>query len=392
MKYLFYLKSNKKDISPIYIDIRMPSQRKRIPTGISVIKKNWDSKKNVVKLSDNNSFFKNTKLKNISEILDKYIIETPKIKHNIFDAIELLKINDSKDNQNELDLVDNFIDYIYKEYTTIGSQKKLLNLKMILGKYKKGLRFSELTIKDLDGFSKLLVKNGYSNSYIIRTVALFKTLMRNYHKINPNIDISYLNNFKNIVQNKYSTLIALDESEIKCIQEYLPSENLVKIKDLFLIQCSTGLRVSDLLNLKKENIDKVNNEILLTTIKTSELIRIPITNKIIPIFEKYNYELPKISDVKYNKYLKELCKSAGIETPTLITSWNAGSRIDEIKPKYQLITSHTARRTFITRLLRKGLLPEQIMKITGHRNRRSFDEYVKITQSEAIDAVRNALD
>src|SRR5690606_20228421 len=99
------------------------------------------------------------------------------------------------------------------------------------------------------------------------------------------------------------------------------------------------------------------------------------------IFDKYQNVLPVISDVKYNQYIKEVCKIAGIDTPTLITSWKGGKRIDEIKLKYELISSHTARRTFITRLLRKGLLPEQIMKITGHRNRRSFDEYVKITQS-----------
>jgi predicted transcriptional regulator len=66
-----------------------------------------------------------------------------------------------------------------------------------------------------------------------------------------------------------------------------------------------------------------------------------------------------------------------------------GERIDEIKAK---ISSHTACRTFITRLLKKGLIPEQIMIITGDRNRRSFDEYVKITQSDAIDSVRNAME
>lgn len=373
------------------MDIRKPNERLRIPIGIDVKTKNWDSKKQSVKMADNNAFLVNTKLNKISNIIENYIHSTDKRFINIKDIANLVKAKDVQ--QDDIgNLILKFIPTYILKYNNIKSGQKYKVLGNMIKKFNANLKFSDLSVKELEKFNTYLKECGYSNSYIVRNMKFIKTLIRGYSKLNPNYDIRFLDNYNNDISNKNKTLIALDENEINSIVEFQPNESKQKVKDLFIIQCFTGLRISDLLNLKKENIDKVNNEILLTTIKTSELIRIPITNRIIPLFEKYEYILPKISDGKYNKYIKDICKEAGIDSPTLVTSWRAGNRIDEIRPKYELISSHTARRTFITRLLRKGLLPEQIMKITGHRNRRSFDEYVKITQNEALDAVRNALD
>lgn len=99
-----------------------------------------------------------------------------------------------------------------------------------------------------------------------------------------------------------------------------------------------------------------------------------------------------MSNQKYNDYLKELCEEAGINREVQIVKKIGKRRIFEKYKKYELISSHTGRRSFITLSLKKGLLPEQVMKITGHKKRSTFHKYVKITQDESVEAVGRAWD
>ena len=390
MKFRLYLKDRTKETSRIYLDLRHLNHRYRITTNISVKSKNWDAKKQIVKSIDKNSFLLNTKIKNLSELIQEYLIINNYNNFNITSIEDIICNYNSKKSSNS-----KVIDFINKYKSKYANEKTQVTYSVfsnLIYKFNPNLDFNNINLNVLIDFKEYLMRNEYSNSYIVRIMKRFKTIIREYSRHNPNYNINYLNSFKIELNNYYSTLIALDEDEITEIKNVELDQRLQKVRDLFLIQCYTGLRISDLLNLKPENINIKRKELHTITIKTAEIIRIPISSSILTIFDKYQNVLPVISDVKYNQYIKEVCKLAGIDNPTLVTSWKGGKRIDEIKLKYELISSHTARRTFITRLLRKGLLPEQIMKITGHRNRRSFDEYVKITQNEAIESVRNALE
>ncbi len=390
MKFRLYLKDRTKETSRIYLDLRHLNHRYRITTNISVKSKNWDAKKQIVKSIDKNSFLLNTKIKNLSELIQEYLIINNYNNFNITSIEDIICNYNSKKSSNS-----KVIDFINKYKSKYANEKTQVTYSVfsnLIYKFNPNLDFNNINLNVLIDFKEYLMRNEYSNSYIVRIMKRFKTIIREYSRQNPNYNINYLNSFKVELNNYYSTLIALDEDEITEIKNVELNHRLQKVKDLFLIQCYTGLRISDLLNLKPENINIKRKELHTITIKTAEIIRIPISSSILTIFDKYQNVLPVISDVKYNQYIKEVCKLAGIDAPTLVTSWRGGKRVDTIKPKYELISSHTARRTFITRLLRKGLLPEQIMKITGHRNRRSFDEYVKITQSEAVNAVRSALE
>ena len=101
--------------------------------------------------------------------------------------------------------------------------------------------------------------------------------------------------------------------------------------------------------------------------------------------------LPKYSPQKYNEAIKDLAKIAKIDKPTQTIKFIGNERVEETKPRYLLISSHTARRTFITNLIFKKVAPEIIMKITGHKTRKSFEKYIRITECDAIDKVREAL-
>lgn len=90
--------------------------------------------------------------------------------------------------------------------------------------------------------------------------------------------------------------------------------------------------------------------------------------------------MPIISGQKFNVYIKECCKIAGINTPTTISRFSGQKRIDKTVPKYELITSHTARKTFVTNSLILGMKEMVVRNITGHKKESSFKRYVKIAE------------
>jgi integrase len=190
----------------------------------------------------------------------------------------------------------------------------------------------------------------------------------------------------------------LSEEEINVVfnKNFSKSTRLDNSRDLFIIGLRTGLRISDFLRLKK--IDLKDGFIEIETMKTGEPVIIPLHHQIKSILEKRNGELPySISDQKFNLYVKEVCKDAGISE--LIE----GSKIIKIKeegesksisrktpgiyPKYDLISSHTCRRSFASNLY--GKLPNMvIMAITGHRTETQFLKYIKITNKEHAETLK----
>ncbi|MGA2298973.1 MAG: site-specific integrase, partial [FCB group bacterium] len=188
--------------------------------------------------------------------------------------------------------------------------------------------------------------------------------------------------------------VALTMEEIKKLEKIkLTSKKQNQIRDLFLIQIYTCMRYSDLNNLKPENILMKEGIIKIYQLKTADPTIIPISNKLRDILKKYDgFNLPKYSNQKYNDYIKELCKFAGIDSKIEISKYYGKKRVNETYEKWQLISSHTARRTNITISLKKNVLPEMVMQISGHKNRTAFQKYVKIAQTEAVNAMRKVWD
>lgn len=85
-----------------------------------------------------------------------------------------------------------------------------------------------------------------------------------------------------------------------------------------------------------------------------------------------------------NRHLKELAALAGIDTHTERTHYAGGTRYTHLAPKYEFVTTHTARRTFVTLALEDRLRPELIMKITGHKDLKSFNRYVNVTEDVVL--------
>ena len=161
---------------------------------------------------------------------------------------------------------------------------------------------------------------------------------------------------------------------------------LERVRDVFCFCCFTSLRYSDVFNLKRSNI--FEDYIIITTIKTNDTVQIELNNYSKGILDKYkdsnfpnNKALPVISNQKMNKYLKEMGKTCGIDNPITMTYYRGHERIDEVHPKYELIGTHTGRRTFICNALMLGISPEIVMKWTGHSDYRTMKPYIDIADS-----------
>ena len=192
-----------------------------------------------------------------------------------------------------------------------------------------------------------------------------------------------------------STYVYLSIDEIRLVYQYdlMDNPRLDRVRDLFIVGLWTGQRISDLRNLSQQNIHDGFIEIQ-AQVKTGNAVIIPIHPMVQQIIDKYEGGFPPvISDQKFNKYVKELCKKVGIISPTYGTKriqTEKGQRIvTDTFQKFELISSHTCRRSFATN--HYGKLPTPtIMGITGHKSESAFLKYIKRTSKEmAVDLKRH---
>jgi len=138
------------------------------------------------------------------------------------------------------------------------------------------------------------------------------------------------------------------------------------------------------MKLKPEQIDMKNNFITIYQQKTKNKLIIPIHPKLKPIIKELQGVIRPYSQPNYNANLRKICKLAGINQKIEVVTFCGLEQKTITKEKWELIGSHTLRRTSITHALQRGLLPEEAMHISGHKNRRSFDGYVKISREQAF--------
>ncbi len=159
------------------------------------------------------------------------------------------------------------------------------------------------------------------------------------------------------------------------------------VRDLFLIGCYTGLRFSDFSKLVQKNI--ADGYITIQQTKTGENVIITVHNVVRQIIKKHNGIPPIVSNQKFNVYLKEICKTvpAFLEVvPKVITK--AGKKVTLTLRKWEMISSHTARRSFATNEYLNGTPSITIMAVTGHKTEKAFLKYIKVTSKEHAEKMK----
>jgi integrase len=315
-------------------------------------------------------------------------------RHALLNNISLTKehVVDKLDNNNfgsnnvAPNFFDSFQEFIDTNRTTkaAGTIKKYVSTINFIKDFQKvtnySIRFDNVNIDFYEKFRDYAFEERNTmNNYFARLVTVTKTFMnwayeRSYHE---NLDFKKFKSPQNTIEVIYLTM---DELMALYHHEF-DSTRLEHVRDFYCFGCFTGLRFSDIKQLRPSNVFK--DHIRLNIQKTKSIDhKIPLNNYAKAILDKYKetlYEpLPTISSQKFNKYIKECAEIVKINKPLNITRYIGQRRVDKVLPKYELITSHTARKTFVTNSLILGMKEMVVRNITGHKDESSFKRYVEI--------------
>jgi len=193
--------------------------------------------------------------------------------------------------------------------------------------------------------------------------------------------------FKPTLKQTQNPIIYLTKDELQRVRDLdLAGSKLDPVRDIFLFCCFSSLRHSDADNLRRSDIKGDHMDV--TTIKTGDSVSIELNDITKAILEKYkdiplkdNKALPSYTNQAMNRSLKELCQLAEINDPIRITTYKGNVRHDDVCPKWELVGTHTGRRTFIVNALSLGIPPNVVMKWTGHSDYKAMKPYIDIVDS-----------
>lgn len=298
-----------------------------------------------------------------------------------------------------------------KNAWTKATFQKMEALKNDLLTFNKKLKFSDLTESTLTAFVVYLRDEkklntprkpkgdrsdydaddlvGIKNSTIEKKLGYLKWFLKWATNKGYNTNIAY-KTFKPTLKATQKKVIYLNKEELKAIVNLeLKGDTLYleTVRDIFLFCCFSSLRYSDASNLKWNDVK--DDHIEVTTVKTADSVSIEINEMMRSIIDKYqafpdkrnNLVFPYYTNQAMNRDLKKLCKLAGINEEIRVTTYKGNERIDEIKEKWELIGTHTGRKTFIVNALSRGIAPSIVMKWTGHSDYKSMKPYIDIVDS-----------
>ncbi|MCC6412004.1 MAG: site-specific integrase [Saprospiraceae bacterium] len=255
------------------------------------------------------------------------------------------------------------------------------------GVLRRDLNFADFNHAFFSDFSNHLFGKDYGNNYVHKLTSTLKTVLREADRREVTPDLKVRDGWLVATREEPPAIYLTEDELTKLFQLDLSgNQRLSRIRDLFLVGCYTGLRFSDFTELKPGNYKKTpdgKEYIEMMTQKTGTKVTIPVKSEVREIVSRYNYQLPKaISNQKFNDYLKEVGKLAGLDEPTMLTRFKNGKRVDQTFPKYELMTSHTARRSFASNAYKAGVPVRYVMTVTGHKTEKEFYKYVRIRPDE----------
>lgn len=383
-KINFYLRNAQtKKKTAIIMFFASHGKRYKLATNQSLSPTNWDDKKQAAKgfagSSDVNSDLLTLSLKvsNAFKVfIDQGVIPTP---DQLKDELK------PKEAISDL-LLPRYIQFRESSSATRGSQanqkykalqKHLENFEIYV---RKKLKFDQIHSNFFNEFTTYsIIDLKHTNNTIGKHITMFKTFMNwafesGYHQTTE------YKKFK--IWREETDIIYLTETELMTLFRHKLKEgsSFEKVRDVFCFGCFTGQRFSDIKGFSYAHVK--NGSWFVRTVKTKDPLEIPLNKYAIEIIDKYkerDQNMPVMSNQKTNEYLKGVCELAKIDDPVINIKYRGSERIENALPKHDFITTHTARRTFVTLSLEKGMRPETVMAITGHKDYKTFKRYIKIT-------------
>ena len=419
---IFALESRKKDGVPIVenVPIRMrvnfASQRIEFTTGYRIDVAKWDGDKQRVKNGCTNKLKQSASEINaallgyyteLQEIFKRFevaeIMPSPaevkeafNNRHGQNEKTELASADTSNVPSNFYEAFDDFVRVCGRQNDwTHSTFEKFAAVKNHLKNFRSELGFEFFDEEGLTEYVQYLREvREMRNSTIGKQLSFLKWFLRWSFKQGMHSNNAY-DTFKPKLKDTQKKIIFLTWEELNRLREFrIPptKQALERVRDVFLFQCFTGLRYSDVFNLRRSDIK--GDHIEVTTVKTSDSLIIELNDHSRAILEKYkdvefenDKALPVITNQKMNDYLKELAELAEINEPVRQTYYKGNERIDEVTPKYALLGTHAGRRTFICNALALGIPPQVVMKWTGHSDYKAMKPYIDIADDIKASAM-----
>ena len=419
---IFALESRKKDGVPIVenVPIRMrvnfASQRIEFTTGYRIDVAKWDGDKQRVKNGCTNKLKQSASEINaallgyyteLQEIFKRFevaeIMPSPaevkeafNNRHGQNEKTELASADTSNVPSNFYEAFDDFVRVCGRQNDwTHSTFEKFAAVKNHLKNFRSELSFEFFDEEGLTKYVQYLREvREMRNSTIGKQLSFLKWFLRWSFKQGMHSNNAY-DTFKPKLKDTQKKIIFLTWEELNRLREFkIPPKKqaLERVRDVFLFQCFTGLRYSDVFNLRRSDIK--GDHIEVTTVKTSDSLIIELNDHSRAILEKYkdvefenDKALPVITNQKMNDYLKELAELAEINEPVRQTYYKGNERIDEVTPKYALLGTHAGRRTFICNALALGIPPQVVMKWTGHSDYKAMKPYIDIADDIKANAM-----
>ncbi|MCM1354719.1 MAG: site-specific integrase [Bacteroides sp.] len=283
------------------------------------------------------------------------------------------------------------IEALYQFQSIVGQQnnwsdatrKNFHTLANHFAAFNSNLTTDELDKEQMRMFHQYLIKNGFNNNTIrkmFKSVRQFIRWIRENNMYTGDAD-NYTMRLKGVTDN---IVIYLTWNELISIYNMsIDEQYLQRVRDVFCFCCFTSLRYSDVSKLHKSDIKE--NHIEIITQKTSEPLIIELNDYSRELLKKYentsfehDLALPVMTNQKMNNYLKELAQRAGLDTPIRKVHYVGSERKEKVYRKWELITTHCGRRTFIVNALYLGIPAEVVMKWTGHADYNAMKPYIAI--------------
>lgn len=416
MQVSFYLRedaiSKKTGKAPIYLYVTFGSGKPiRKPTNHSCNPKDFDNKKCKVKITDKTCAAINSDLSTISKSLTDYSTDclNKKVQVTKIGIITILsKLGLAEPPKQSNELPKTFKDAILyyqksKKNTVTDSYLRIFN--QIIGHleiFKKDILLTDCNYDFWVSFVDYLYNDAELGQNTVS--GHFKRINTIYIFLKKK-SIIETNEVEGINIKEIETeFVFLTPDELSKLECYNPTnETLQKTKDLFLFQCYTGLRQSDLANLKpsdyiqqKDINNNLSHLIKFMMVKTTKYCTVPLSHKALKIVNKHlgfneNYLFPQITSKNYNIDIKELCQVANIDADFIKITYKANQRTEKKYKKNEVISSHAGRHTFATIFIMLGGNVVVLSKLMGHASLDTTMRYVKVTDGMLTNGIEKTL-
>lgn len=400
----FNMEKDRKKVSPINLVFSYKGKKLKYSTGYKACYDDWDFNKQRIK--SNKALLINAREVNnllnlietsLSKEYSKYISDQVVVNNELLKSF-LDNLLRKKTIESKPVKTDTFFEFAYNHLddkksrvtkaTFYSYRQTLIKLETYSTNLKLNITFDSFDIKFVNSFNKFLQEHyNHKQNSISKHFKNLKTYL---------IEASNRGFIKNsgfVVKDFFSptentTAIYLDEKELKKMydEDLSDSPAMELARDIFLIGCYIGQRVGDYNGLTKDDIVTIKgiSFFKIRQSKTKTDVLCPITKEISEIMKLRHNNLPpkKLNEPDINDNIKDLGKRLGFTKKIKCEFTQGGKKIVQMLPKYELIMTHTARRSFCTNMYLKKMPVYDIMLFSGHKTEREFYKYIKIKDEE----------